>query len=305
MSDKNNKRASLGWFFWVAFILLVALLFFINKNNIRSVLEKTNAKKIFQKTEKEELNTEADLMEIQNEIEKITAETQGDGSAYKDEPETAETSNTSTDADTTDKSKVKKTEKNPQGNILKTETAKKTENITKTQEKNVKTKPVSTSKQESPVKEQNFKPKTEDKSRQTESRSVFFVQVEADGKIVRKQVIRQIPKTDSPMTETLKVLLKGTSNEEAKNGLRSFIPPETKLLSAYVKNGTAFINLSEEFQFNRYGIEAYYAQLAQIVFTACEFSTVENVRFLIEGRQKEYLGGEGVWIGSPFSKNSF
>ncbi len=126
-----------------------------------------------------------------------------------------------------------------------------------------------------------------------------------DGKIVKKAVKRELTKTDSPMSTALSSLLKGPTLAEAKRGFRSFIPPETRLLSAYVKNGTAVINLSEEFQFNQYGIEAYQAQLAQIVFTVCEFPTVDAVQFLIEGEKKQYLGGEGVWIGSPLSVNSF
>ena len=83
------------------------------------------------------------------------------------------------------------------------------------------------------------------------------------------------------------------------------IPPDTKLISIEVKNNIPEINLSEDFQFNRYGIEAYQAQLSQIVFTACEYSTVDSVQFLIQGQKKEYLGAEGIWIGSPLSVNSF
>ncbi len=74
MAKKSVKKASLGWFFWVAFIVLVALLFFINKDNIKSVLEKTNAKKIFQNQENSnETAIAPDLAQIQQEIEKITA----------------------------------------------------------------------------------------------------------------------------------------------------------------------------------------------------------------------------------------
>ena len=93
--------------------------------------------------------------------------------------------------------------------------------------------------------------------------------------------------------------------EEAKQGLRTLIPPDTKLRSAWVKDGVAFIDVSDEFQFNQYGIEGSLAQLSQVVFTATEFTTVKSVQFLIEGQKKEYLGAEGVWIGSPLSRTSF
>lgn len=132
-----------------------------------------------------------------------------------------------------------------------------------------------------------------------------MVKIDSDGKLVRKPVIRQLVKTDSPLTDAINSLLKGPTTEEAKQGFRSFIPPDTKLLSIEVKNGVAEVNISEDFQFNQYGIEAYQAQLEQIVFTACEFSTVSSVQFLIKGKKKEYLGAEGIWIGSPLSVNSF
>ncbi len=261
MAKKSVKKASLGWFFWVAFIVLVALLFFINKDNIKSVLEKTNAKKIFQNQENSnETAIAPDLAQIQQEIEKITA--------FEEETETKKNA----------PAKTGKKNKRPPIEDAANETAlDDTEpNDTETQEITGQQKTV-----------------------------LFFVHVGNDGKIVKKAVKRELTKTDSPMSTALSSLLKGPTLAEAKRGFRSFIPPETRLLSAYVKNGTAIINLSEEFQFNQYGIEAYQAQLAQIVFTVCEFPTVDAVQFLIEGEKKQSLGGEGVWIGSPLSVNSF
>nr|WP_257225304.1 GerMN domain-containing protein [Treponema parvum] len=52
-------------------------------------------------------------------------------------------------------------------------------------------------------------------------------------------------------------------------------------------------------------MEGYLGQLMQIVYTATSFSTVDSVQFLIEGQKKDYLGSEGVWIGSPLARSSF
>ena len=279
MAKKNVKKASLGWFFWVAFILLIALLFFINKNNIKNVLEKTKAKNVFEKNKNEEIEKEPDIETIQSEIEKITAELEN---AFEDE----NTSNTE---------QKDKPGKNKEKEIFSVKDKTETENKNKIEDKE----------ENKPTQEENSIKKTEPAKEQKKSFSVFFVKVESDGRITRKSVNRELIKSDSPMSDVLNNLLKGPTKEEQKKGLRSFIPPETRLLSAYVKNGMAIINVSEDFQFNQYGIEAYYAQLAQIVFTACEFPTVDSVQFLIEGKKKEYLGGEGVWIGSPLTLNSF
>jgi spore germination protein GerM len=57
--------------------------------------------------------------------------------------------------------------------------------------------------------------------------------------------------------------------------------------------------------YNHYGVEGYLAQLKQIVYTATTFPSVQDVQILVEGKQKDYLGGEGVYIGKPLSRNSF
>ena len=79
----------------------------------------------------------------------------------------------------------------------------------------------------------------------------------------------------------------------------------TGLLSASVKNWVATLNFSEEFEFNTYGVDGYINHLMQIVYTAASFPTVDSVQFIIEGQKKEYLGSEGVWIGTPLSVASF
>ena len=134
---------------------------------------------------------------------------------------------------------------------------------------------------------------------------LFFAQVDADGNVNRKSVVRQIPKSDSPLTDTIKALLAGPQDSEKAMTL---IPPGTRLLGATVRGGIAALNFSEEFEFNAIGADGYRAQLMQVVFTATEFATVESVQFLIEGQRKDYIGsGEDVWmwIGSPYTRSSF
>lgn len=314
MAIKDKRRVSLGLFFWVAFILLVALLFFINKDNITTVIEKTGAKNIFQKKEQAlPVSPEGDLLEIQNEIEKITAENDEQNSvdvAKSIKPKIS-SDNSIKHKKLDDKKEVKESRSNIVINNNKDKNSKKNNNTENVSSKKEYTTQLKKNNSESNTGKNIEKEKLVEANKQkkeivkTEKRNIFFVHVEEDGKITKKKVTKEIAKTNSPMSEAIKELLKNVSIVEAKQGLRSFIPPDTKLLSAYVKNGTAFISLSEEFQFNHYGIEAYQAQLAQIVFTACEFQTVKNVQILIEGEHKNYLGGDGVWIGTPLSRESF
>lgn len=135
--------------------------------------------------------------------------------------------------------------------------------------------------------------------------SLYFVRVDGDGTINRQEVKRTIDASDSPLTDALGALLKGPSADELGRNLISLIPSGTRLLSAQVRGSTAYLDFNEAFMINRYGIEGYAGQLKQIVYTATGFSTVKDVQFLIEGERREFLGGEGVYIGRPLSRSSF
>lgn len=135
--------------------------------------------------------------------------------------------------------------------------------------------------------------------------SLFFVKIEEDGVISRREVKRTIPASDSPLTDAVNALLTGPSEGEIRSGLVSLIPRETKLLGITVRGSTAIVDLSEAFMYNHYGVEGYLAQLKQVVYTATAFPSVQDVQILVGGKQKDYLGGEGVYIGKPLSRNSF
>jgi len=139
---------------------------------------------------------------------------------------------------------------------------------------------------------------------ETRERGIYFTRVDADDTIQRIRVSRNIPVSDSPMVDSLNALLAGPTAEEKRRGLISLIPANTKIRSATVRGSTAYISFSEEFQFNTSGKEGYAAQLREIIWTVTEFPTVNDVQFLIEGRRVDYLA-EGIYIGSPVSRDSF
>jgi germination protein M len=137
------------------------------------------------------------------------------------------------------------------------------------------------------------------------SASLFFVRIDDDGVIVRQEVKRQVAISDSPLLDSLSALLKGPSEDEIRKKLISLVPQGAKLLSAQVRGSTAYLNFNEAFMYNHYGIEGYAGQLKQVVYTSTSFPTVQDVQILIEGEKHDYLGGEGVYIGRPLSRNSF
>lgn len=134
---------------------------------------------------------------------------------------------------------------------------------------------------------------------------LYFMSINSNGSVVRTEVTRSMPKTSSPLYDSINALISGPSAEEEAKGCRTLVSTGTRLLGASVSTGVATLNFSSEFEFNQYGIEGTRGQLQQIVFTATAFPTVESVQFLVDGEKRDYLGSEGVWIGSPLGRNNF
>jgi hypothetical protein len=134
-------------------------------------------------------------------------------------------------------------------------------------------------------------------------RQVYLIRLDNDGGLVAAKVERDLPSSDSPMRDALEAVIRGPSADESKRSLLSLIPANVTILGATVRGSTAYIDFSEEFLFNTYGIEGYAGQLRQVVWTATEFGNVKDVQILVDGKRIDYLG-EGIWIGSPLSRDS-
>jgi len=156
--------------------------------------------------------------------------------------------------------------------------------------------------EQNPQSQTGQNPQSVQRPPETRERVLYFVRVDRSGYINRVQSNRKFPVSESPLADVIQSLIAGPNAEEKSSGLISLIPPATKLLSVNIRGNTAYISFNEEFQYNTYGVEGYAGQLRQVVFTVTEFSNVADVQILIEGRRIDYLG-EGVWIGSPVSRD--
>ncbi|MBP5357615.1 MAG: GerMN domain-containing protein [Treponema sp.] len=132
---------------------------------------------------------------------------------------------------------------------------------------------------------------------------LYFMMINSDGSLSRKEIVREMKKSDSPLTDAINAIIDGPLPDEGN--CRTLVSSGCRLLGASVSNSVATLNFSEEFEFNQYGIEGVLGQLQQIVYTATAFPTVESVQFLIEGEHREFLASEGVSIGVPLSRSNF
>lgn len=148
------------------------------------------------------------------------------------------------------------------------------------------------------------KPEIVDETVQSKSKvRLFFIKVTDDGEIILKSVIKSIYVGKTPLSKSIQELLNGPDTQDINRGLLSLIPTGTELLSATLRDGTAYLNFNELFRFNPLGVEGYKSQIRQIVYTATEYDSVERVQFKIDGFIQEYLGPEGVYIGEPLSRD--
>lgn len=99
----------------------------------------------------------------------------------------------------------------------------------------------------------------------------------------------------------LEALLSGPVPEERARGLSTEIPRGTRLRGLTVKEGVAFVDLTEAIASGG-GSTSMQARLWQIVYTATQLAAAQQVRLLIEGQDRPALGGEGVMIDKPIGR---
>ena len=153
-------------------------------------------------------------------------------------------------------------------------------------------------------KDSNFVEEQKPAEKNMRTSTLYFVNVSDENKISLQGINRPVYYDDSPLTETLIALISGLTSSELNEGLLSLIPLGTKIEGVMVSNMTATINFNETLSFNNFGKEGLEAELKQIIYTATEFSTVDKVQILIDGKKKQFLSTEGVYIGEPLSRAS-
>ncbi|PSO49858.1 MAG: hypothetical protein BRC33_05390 [Cyanobacteria bacterium SW_9_44_58] len=101
--------------------------------------------------------------------------------------------------------------------------------------------------------------------------------------------------------KALKSLLEGNIQEP---NYTSTIPEGTKLRSVTFQEDGIHIDLSQEFAFGG-GSASMMGRVGQIVYTATSLDPEANVWLEVQGEPLEYLGGEGLYIPQPLTREKF
>jgi hypothetical protein len=115
---------------------------------------------------------------------------------------------------------------------------------------------------------------------------------------------RAVPASGTPATAAVEALLAGPDKREKAAGLGTAVPADTRLNGIDIDDRVARVDLSGTFQSGG-GSAAMQARVAQVVYTLTQFATVDEVVFMIDGEVVDTIGGEGVVVDGPQSRDDW
>ncbi len=117
---------------------------------------------------------------------------------------------------------------------------------------------------------------------------------------VKVQVKASGDKSDQVLEATFQSLLAGPTEGTGS----TTIPKGTKLQSLKVENDEIHVNLSNEFTSGG-GSSSMMGRVGQVVYTATTLNPNAKVYIEVNGKKLETLGGEGLEVGQPLTRESF
>ena len=132
--------------------------------------------------------------------------------------------------------------------------------------------------------------------------AVFFTRTDGNA-IVLAETARTVAGGDvsALVRSAMAVLLEGPTEAEQAEGLVSQIPEGTQLRGVRIIGGVVRADFSREVESGG-GSASMLGRMWQIVYTATQFPQAPRVQILIEGQQREAMGGEGVIIAEPLAR---
>ncbi|MEG3990002.1 GerMN domain-containing protein [Microcoleus sp. S28C3] len=131
---------------------------------------------------------------------------------------------------------------------------------------------------------------------------VYWVK-DASGKfegVPTKVAVKQADKPDATLQAAFNSLLAGPKDANVS----SEIPNGTKLRGLSVKNDGVYVDLSAEFTSGG-GSNSMTGRLGQVIYTATSLQPNTKVWISVEGKPLELLGGEGLEVAQPSTRQSF
>ncbi len=130
--------------------------------------------------------------------------------------------------------------------------------------------------------------------------AVWFVRGET-----LESTTRPVPRVARIGAEAVKALLAGPTAAEARGGLTTAVPRDTRFNDLVIDaNGIARVDLSRDFESGG-GSLGLTLRLAQVTCTVGQFPTVQGVRFALAGELVSVFSGNGIILDKPVTCDSY
>jgi len=113
--------------------------------------------------------------------------------------------------------------------------------------------------------------------------------------------VRRKIKSDEPVVNSLRELIKGPTRKEKEKNLLTAVPGNLVVRGVVIKDKTAVIDFNEAIEFNAVG-NILINRIDQILYTATQFDSVESVLIQVNGKPRKFIGGDGLSLGGPLSR---
>lgn len=102
----------------------------------------------------------------------------------------------------------------------------------------------------------------------------------------------------------LQALIDGPTEAQTEQvpPLNTAIPEGTRFLGIAIEGGIATVDLSSEFESGG-GSMAMFSRLAQVVYTATRFPSIEAVQIALDGEVVDVFSGEGLILSEPITRS--
>lgn len=140
---------------------------------------------------------------------------------------------------------------------------------------------------------QEYNKKTQEQEKPKYYQSCYFFSKNGDLIEIKREI-----KSQTSLENAITLLLRGPMISESKKGIYSEIPPNVDLISVKNSDNSIIINLSSNFG-NGGGSQSVENRVKQLNKTVKKYHPSKDVYLYIDGKEVEYLGGEGIYIKQP------